>query len=65
MSAVQLCQQPLLVPLAAKSISATKQQEVTPTVVHHVAGGEHNRVYFKTREEVINAGYVPCKRCSP
>lgn len=26
---------------------------------------EHNRVYFKTREEAINAGYVPCKRCNP
>jgi beta-lactamase superfamily II metal-dependent hydrolase len=26
---------------------------------------EQNRVYFKTREEAINAGYVPCKRCNP
>lgn len=24
-----------------------------------------NRVYFKTREEAINAGYVPCKVCNP
>jgi beta-lactamase superfamily II metal-dependent hydrolase len=26
---------------------------------------EHNRVYFKTREEAISAGYIPCKRCNP
>lgn len=26
---------------------------------------EQNRVYFKTREEAINAGYSPCKRCNP
>lgn len=26
---------------------------------------EHNRVYFKTREEAVNAGYTPCKRCDP
>jgi len=26
---------------------------------------EQNRVYFKTREEAISAGYVPCKRCNP
>jgi len=26
---------------------------------------EQNRVYFKTREEAIKAGYVPCKRCNP
>lgn len=24
-----------------------------------------NRVYFKTRNEAVNAGYVPCKRCNP
>jgi len=24
-----------------------------------------NRVYFNTREEAINAGYVPCKVCNP
>lgn len=24
-----------------------------------------NRIYFKTREEAVNAGYVPCKRCNP
>lgn len=25
----------------------------------------HNRVVFSSREEAINAGYVPCKRCNP
>ena len=24
-----------------------------------------NRVYFDTREEAIEAGYEPCKRCNP
>ena len=24
-----------------------------------------NKVYLNTREEAINAGYVPCKRCKP
>lgn len=24
-----------------------------------------NRVNFNTRDEAINAGYVPCKRCNP
>ncbi len=24
-----------------------------------------NRVSFNTRDEAINAGYVPCKRCKP
>lgn len=24
-----------------------------------------NRVYFDSREEAIEAGYVPCKRCKP
>ena len=24
-----------------------------------------NKVYMNTREEAINAGYVPCKRCNP
>ncbi|WP_243276872.1 Ada metal-binding domain-containing protein [Desulfallas sp. Bu1-1] len=26
---------------------------------------EYNRVYFKTREEAVSAGYTPCKRCNP
>jgi competence protein ComEC len=26
---------------------------------------EHNRVYFKTRDEAVGEGYVPCKRCNP
>lgn len=26
---------------------------------------DHNKVYFDTRNEAINAGYVPCKRCNP
>jgi len=26
---------------------------------------EENRVYFNTRNEAINAGYVPCKNCKP
>jgi beta-lactamase superfamily II metal-dependent hydrolase len=26
---------------------------------------EYNRVYFKTRDEAVNAGYNPCKRCNP
>lgn len=26
---------------------------------------EKNRIYFKTREEAINEGYVPCKVCKP
>lgn len=25
----------------------------------------HNRVYFNSREEAINSGYVPCKVCDP
>lgn len=24
-----------------------------------------NKVYLNTRDEAINAGYVPCKRCNP
>ena len=24
-----------------------------------------NRVDFNTRDEAINSGYVPCKRCNP
>ena len=24
-----------------------------------------NRVDFNTRDEAINAGYIPCKRCQP
>lgn len=24
-----------------------------------------NRVNFNTRDEAINAGYIPCKRCKP
>lgn len=24
-----------------------------------------NRVSFNTRDEAVNAGYVPCKRCKP
>ena len=24
-----------------------------------------NRVYFNTRDEAVNAGYIPCKRCNP
>ena len=26
---------------------------------------EHNRVYYQTREEAVNDGMVPCKRCDP
>ncbi|MBZ4656004.1 MAG: beta-lactamase domain protein [Thermoanaerobacter sp.] len=26
---------------------------------------EQNRIYFKTREEAVSAGYVPCKICKP
>lgn len=26
---------------------------------------EKNRIYFDSREEAINSGYVPCKRCNP
>ena len=26
---------------------------------------EKNRVYFETREEAVEAGYAPCKRCNP
>ena len=26
---------------------------------------EQNRVYFYTRQEAIDAGYIPCKRCNP
>lgn len=26
---------------------------------------EHNRVYFNSRQEAINAGYTPCKICKP
>lgn len=26
---------------------------------------DRNKVYFDTRDEAINAGYVPCKRCNP
>ena len=24
-----------------------------------------NRVAFNTRDEAVNSGYVPCKRCNP
>ena len=30
-----------------------------------VLPAESNRVYFKTREEAIKAGYIPCKVCNP
>ena len=26
---------------------------------------EENKVFFKNREEAINTGYSPCKRCKP
>lgn len=26
---------------------------------------DRNKVYFDTRDEAINAGYVPYKRCNP
>lgn len=26
---------------------------------------ENNRVYYKSRDEAVAAGYVPCKRCNP
>lgn len=26
---------------------------------------EQNRVYFSTRDEAVNEGYTPCKRCNP
>ncbi len=26
---------------------------------------ERNKVYFETREDAINSGFVPCKRCHP
>ena len=26
---------------------------------------QKNRVYFNSRDEAVNAGYVPCKRCNP
>lgn len=26
---------------------------------------EANRIYYATREEAVNAGMVPCKRCNP
>jgi len=26
---------------------------------------ERNRIYFETRQEAIDAGFVPCKNCSP
>ena len=26
---------------------------------------EHNRVYFSTREEALEAGFLPCKNCKP
>lgn len=29
------------------------------------AMADHNKVYIETREEAINNGYVPCKRCRP
>lgn len=25
----------------------------------------NNRVHFNTRDEAVNAGYIPCKRCKP
>ena len=31
--------------------------------VHRMA--DKNKVYIKSREEAINAGYVPCQRCRP
>lgn len=30
-----------------------------------VKTSESNRVYFKTREEAVSGGYVPCKSCNP
>ncbi|MBR4151952.1 MAG: hypothetical protein IKT98_03245, partial [Selenomonadaceae bacterium] len=24
-----------------------------------------NKVFMNTREEAINAGYIPCKKCNP
>lgn len=26
---------------------------------------DENKIYFKTRDDYINKGYVPCKRCNP
>ncbi len=33
---------------------------------HYVAKmNPKNKVYFNTRQEAINSGYVPCKVCKP
>ena len=29
------------------------------------AMADHNKVYIETREEAIDRGFVPCKRCRP
>lgn len=29
------------------------------------AMADHNKVYIETREEAIERGFVPCKRCRP
>lgn len=26
---------------------------------------EENKIFFKSREEAVNGGYTPCKRCNP
>lgn len=26
---------------------------------------EENKVFFKSRDEAVNVGYAPCKRCNP
>ena len=26
---------------------------------------EHNKVYFNSRNDAINQGYIPCKVCNP
>lgn len=31
----------------------------------HTLPAEHNRIYFDSKKEAINAGYRPCKNCNP
>ena len=61
--------------IAESSVSESSQAEYSyignkkSNKFHRLTCGylpaEHNRVYYTSREEAVNAGMQPCKRCNP
>lgn len=45
--------------------NSSSQKLHKTSCTYAVKTSESNRVYFKTREEAVSGGYVPCKSCNP